>query len=503
MPFRALGGYEKKVLAQTIEGRRNGVVFSSQITFNKKSDEFADDNATLYTGRSVNEVSLKSVLCAALQNIICNHVELYTTINDRLYFTPVLQIETNDVIKTISYDKSKDKALMKDQISDKLLRHIFNKCDFKPNNGKPLWQFSIANDSTMIFHGHDVLFDIFSTANFEKYLLKEMNDVLNSNQKLKTVKTLFKFDAERSLTNYPRSIYENPKLHLPALTSDLLNLQTQSFFKTIYQNTLKKPIDLITSANSNNNNQLSEYRTRNTDILSGANSLCGRTVLGEISLERYQHLKMLVEQENISLRSFISAITMVCLKPIVKNFDGSIIFSIPVNLRSLIADSSDFGLFYKNIKVECPLELINDEKYYTNPEVLHSMQNNSLLEIQFERISRHVSDVISQRMKAWEKFGFNDDDIKRMKFSNDEKTGIAPIIQINDVTEISFDFGNDNISYSFSVNNLNFTKSLSCNEFMSLFYSHNAQGGLNICIHYPDGYNMEAFVECFQSFIEN
>ena len=54
----------------------------------------------------------------------------------------------------------------------------------------------------------------------------------------------------------------------------------------------------------------------------------------------------------------------------------------------------------------------------------------------------------------------------------------------------------------FNLKNTSFTKSLNKNEYMSICYSYCVDSGLNICIHFPETYNMENFVECFQSFIE-
>lgn len=502
MSFRSLGSVEKKVLSQTLEGHRNGVVFGAM--YSSTTEEWSDD-ATLLTYKD-SRLNM-SLLTRALNKLISEHVELYTSINEKLEFAPVKRIKADEVIKNITFDSYKDELVnCRFGAPPYLLRHIFNQTNFQPGSGSVLWSLYVVDETLVIFHGHDVLFDIFSAANFHKLFLETLNSIPKDGKELSTV---FKFD-QAVLPHFPRSIFDNAKLHLPAMAADLLNMQTQSFFKSIYFNAFKKPLDYL---NSTPYQQLKEYRTRYGDILRTDNNLCGTTIFGNIPAARFSHLNEIVKQQNICLRSFICGITMLCLKPMVKNFTGSITFSLPINLRSSIEESSDFGLFFKNIRVECPLSLIDDKNFkgltlyngYDSSNVKLSETDpkykEHLLEYQFKQITDHVVGMLKQRLRAWEKFGFNDDDIKRMKFSLEEKTENTKLIQINDVSDITT-FSNKHGTGRFSVRELNLTQSLSPSQFMSLSYTHNEDNGLNICIHYPEGYNMEPFVECFQSFIE-
>lgn len=502
MSFRSLSSVEKKVLSQSLEGHRNGVVFGAM--YSTTPEEWSDDATLLTYKDSRLNVSL---LSRALAKLISEHVELYTTITEGLEFAPAKEIKADDVINTITFDSYKDELVnCRFGAPPYLLRHIFNQTIFQPGSGNVLWELFVVDETLVIFHGHDVLFDVFSAANFHKLFLETLNSIPKKGKELSTI---FKLDRA-VLPRFPKSIYDSAKLRLPAKAADLFNLQTQSFFKAIYVNALKKPFNYL---NSNPPQQLKEFRARYADILRTDNNLCGTTIFGNIPPERLERLNCLFKQQDICLKSFFCGMTMLCLKPIVRNFTGTITFCIPADLRSSLEDSSEFGMFYKDIRVECPLSLIDDQNFsgltvyngYDSSNVKLSEKDpkyrEQLLEYQFKKVTDHVGTILRQRMKTWEKFGFNDDDIKRMRFSHEEKNNNTKLIQINDLSDIKI--GADNVlDGKFHVRELNVTQSLRPGQLMSLSYTH-SEKGLNICIHYPDSYNMESFIECFQSFIED
>lgn len=502
MSFRALSGYEKKILSQSLEGHRNGVVFGAM--YSTTPEEWSDDATLLTYKDSRLNVSL---LSRALAKMISEHVELFTTINEKLEFAPVKEIRAGDVISAVTFGSYKDEFVnCRFGAPPYLLRHIFNQTTFQPGSGNVLWQLYVVDETLVIFHGHDVLFDIFSAANFHKIFLKTLNSISKSGNKLNTI---FKLDRA-VLPSFPKSIYDSAKLRLPAKAADLFNLQTQSFFKSLYFKAVKKPFDYI---NSNPPQQLEEYRTLYSDILRTDNNLCGATIFGSIPSSKLEHLNCIFKQQNICLKSFVCGITMLCLKPIVKNYTGSITFCIPVDLRSSLEASSEFGMFYKDIRVECPLSLIDNKNFgsltlyngYDSSAVKMPEEDpkykEQLLEYQFKQVTDHVVATLRQRMKAWERFGFNDDDIKRMKFGSEETANNTKLIQINDVSDVEVDAGHE-VAGQFRMRELNMTQSLKPGQLMSLSYA-SSESGLNICIHYPEGYDMEAFVECFQSFLED
>ncbi|XDT02242.1 Alcohol acetyltransferase [Nakaseomyces glabratus] len=531
---RSLSSYERKLLSEILENNKNGTVFGASYIFDDSvtADEhiWDDDNDTLAATRVESRSTKKPALSLtlplvtrALKSLIEKNPEMYTTVNDLLEFAPLKEIRTPDVISVVTFDNEKDEKVNCHSGGPPpyLIRHILKNDVFQPGSNKPLWNLYLIDESQLVFHCQDILFDIFSAANFHKLFLKELIAVCRPQQSYE--KPLeYLFQLQKSFENnysVPKSIYDNLKLHLPATRPELLNLQTQSFFKSIFCNAVKKPLDFIqmpitsitnSSSNSDNSttiisqegNQLKLFRTRYTNILTSATSNCGHTIFGSVSNERFNYLNSVVKNEKICLRSFIAAITMLCLKPMVKSFNGTLIFSMPMNLRDSMNEKRDFGLVYKDIRVECPLSMI-DDKQCSVPGLNESdpEYNEKLLEIQFQQIATYVTESIEQRMSTWKKYGYNDNDMKRMKFTKyDEK--FAPntrLIKINDVSEVSFD---DNDIRFPHIKSPGFTTSLSQNTLMSLSYTHCEEDGLNICIHYPDGYNMENFVDCFESFME-
>ncbi|SMN18901.1 similar to Saccharomyces cerevisiae YPL272C Putative protein of unknown function [Maudiozyma saulgeensis] len=523
MSLRVLSSFEKRLLTQSIENKRNGTTFAASYS---SCNENWDDDITLSTVRD-SRLTLP-ILTHALQRLISKNIELALTINENIEFELLKKIKTDSIIKLVQFGSFKDeKVNCHAGAPPYLLRHIYNNSKFTPGSQQPLWELYIVDESLVIFHGQDVLFDSFSGANFHKLLMEEINQViLNHKPDVELNKLDYIFNRNEIYTDVslPKSIYDNPKIHLPAKTTDLFNLQTQSFFKSIFFNTVKKPLDVLPFFGSNDEEvhykNLEEYKSiGELNELESETNLCGTTVFGTISKERFNYLHSIVEQENICFRSLICGITMLCLKPLVQNFDKSITFSMEIDLRDQVNKSEEatknFGLYYKEIRVECPLSLIDDEKFMKSDEeeadakTLNeddSEQMEKLLEFQLKNVTNHVKTVIEENMKRFEKSGFNDDDIRRMKYSNtDEFTSEKEqekVINICDTSDIVLGATNNKREGLFNLKNTSFTKSLKKNEYMSLCYSYCNDSGLNLCIHFSDSYNMENFVECFQSFIE-
>ncbi|SCW01492.1 LAFE_0E00826g1_1 [Lachancea fermentati] len=504
-PLRNLTSVEKRICIETINGERNGVVFSAAYSKGNGREETWNDDATLLTVRDQRLTS--SLVYQALSSMIRDNVELFTTINECMQFEPVLQITVDDVIRKVEFESYKDELVnCHNGIPPYLLRHIFDKSKFSLGKQQPLWELFIVDETMVVFHGHDVLFDIFAAANFHKLFLRSLNSLTASEAPVSDC--LFKYKAGSGILQ--KSIFENPKLHLPAIASDLFQLQTRAFFKSVYNLTVKKPLEFLESGQTGT---AKSYQSHYTDILSGTRDLCGTIIFGNISPDRFQSLKKIINRENICLRSFICAIVLLCLKPLVRKFDGSITFSVPVDLRDSIPWSTPFGLYYKDILIDCPLSLINDRIFkglnvyngYDPSNVKPSERDpafeESLLEYQFRESVSYVSGCLKQRMRTWERCQFNDDDIKRMKFTKSEsrKTVKSKIIEINDVTNQQFCTAEE---MTYHIKDVCLTSSRNSDAFMSISYCYSDEFGLNICIHYPEGYAMETFVECFQSFME-
>ena len=522
MSLRVLSSFEKKLLTQSVENKRSGITFAA--TYSSCQENW-DDDATLATVKG-KRLSMP-LLTHALNRLIAKNTELALTINENIEFELLKKIKTDAVIKIVQFGSYKDEKInCHGGAPPYLLRHIFNNAKYTPGNNLPLWELYVVDEAMIVFHGHDALFDSFSGANFHKLLMAEINEVIlnrRTDVELSKLDNLFdRTDIVEQVT-LPKSIYDHPKIHLPAKSPELFNKQTHSFFKTVYFNAVRKPFDILPFFNfggdENTLKQLDEYKSiKGSNPLDYETNLCGTTVFGTISRERFGYLHSLVEQENICFKSLICGITMLCLKPLVEDFSKSITFSMQVDLRDYLKHTDeqprDFGLYYKEIRVECPFSLIDDRSFKdtdSDSETKTLNEDDSeymeqLLESQLKNVTEHIKSVISDNMRRFEKSGFDDDDIRRMKYDNskedaEDKTQ-QRVIDICDTSDIVLGNSTEIGNGLFNLKNTSFTKSLNKNEYMSICYSYCVDSGLNICIHFPETYNMENFVECFQSFIE-
>ncbi|SCU81925.1 LAMI_0B08240g1_1 [Lachancea mirantina] len=503
-PFRSLTSAEKRILEDNLNGQSNGVIFSAVYSKGISADTWSDE-ATLLT---VKDQRLSSNRIAhTLATVIKNNPELFTAINNKLEFEPVQRIMFDDVVRKVEFESYKDEIFnCHNGIPPYLLRQIFGKSNFSVGKQEPLWQLFVVDEMMVIFHGHDVLFDAFAAANFHQLFLEALRTAQMSDAP--APQCIFKFGSStRSLS---KSIFENPKLHLPAISGELFQLQTQAFLRNIYQYTIKKPLDYFES------NHLSPPRSiekQLSEILCGTKELCGTVIFGNIPGERFKRLEGVISSENVCLKSFVCSIVLLCLKPLIRNFEGSINFAIPLNLRGSIPWSTPFGIFNKEVLVECPLSLV-DDKNFQNLDVYNGYDPSSvkvnekdplyeetLLEYQFRDSVTFISNSLKQRWKAWERCEFNDDDIKRMKFSKPgaTKASRTKTIEINDLSSTIFPMAPEG---QFSIREACITRSHKQSSFMSISFCYAEDCGLSISIHYPEGYKMDSFVECFQSFME-
>ncbi|CCE64850.1 hypothetical protein TPHA_0J00260 [Tetrapisispora phaffii CBS 4417] len=511
MPFRPLASYERNVLIESYENQTNGTIFSAKYTDMQTNSTINDDAATLLTQNEENNMFSRFI--NALATVITENPELYTTINTKLEFEPITEIKTDDVISSIKFNSTKDEFVnCKNGAPPYLLRHIFNKDKFVPGSGKPLWNLYIVDDSIVIFHGQDVLFDIYSAASFHRKFFAALEGATPTSEKLTTIFRLSDLSKSALTYPFPKSIYDSPLLMLPAKTIDLVSLQTRFFLKSVVSKTIVKPLNIIMF---NDEPMKSFTNSDPMDILEKTSSLCGTTVFGNISNERFDYLQSIAEEENVCTKSLVCGITMLCLKPLIKDFSSNITFSIAMNLRDSIEESTEFGLFYKNVRIEVPLSFIDDNVFKlktsyngydaSNSNIKETNPNyeEQLIAYQFNQIATFISRNLKQRMRAWRRNGFNDDDIKMMKFGSKDKNTSAKIIQINDISDLSFCPMNKNGELnSVSLKDLSFTHSLVPDQFMSLSYTHCKSTGSNICIHFPEVYDLELFVEKFQNFID-
>lgn len=181
--FRPLSSFEKKLLTQSLNDQRNGTIFSS--TYSKSSSKEADadwhsDEVTLGTNSSKDDSRLTLPLIATtLKKLIKSQPALFATVNEDWEYAPLKQLKTSDIVNVIEFETTKDKEVNCHWgvPPPYLLRHAFNKTRFVPGSNKPLWTLYVIDETLLVFHGHDVLFDIFSAANFHKLFLKELNSI--------------------------------------------------------------------------------------------------------------------------------------------------------------------------------------------------------------------------------------------------------------------------------------------------------------------------------------
>ncbi|CCH58512.1 hypothetical protein TBLA_0A07220 [Henningerozyma blattae CBS 6284] len=498
--LRPLSSVEKRFLGNSLESEtRHGSVCSGKWVSN--SLDISDDATLLSSKDKPLTISLVS---RALKILISNHIEMFTTINKNSEFQLLDKINTSDVLHSICFENKKDELVnCHSGAPPYLINYIFSLPYFQPDSKKPLWQLFIVNSSLVVFYGDDTLFDIFAVANFIKLLFEIINSLPYENKEIQD-DIIFKLPNIRNISkiNFPKSIYDNPMLHLPATKPELFNLQTQSFFKSIYLNTFKKSFDYL-----NFTQQTPIILARNHNISKNYNEILhlnsivkSELVTGNVSMERYLQLLKLIDAEKIDLKSFFCSIIIMCLKFMITCFDGSIIFKIPYNLRSMqnLRDkenhnsssgpedsANELGIIYKDIYVEVPLKLIE------------KIGNEDVVEEQFKIVCNYINESIQKRIKAWEKNGFNDDDIKRMKFGYEQ---VGNIIEVNDLTSLDLSCSKDSL---FHIEDLSLTRNLKKNQILSLSFASNNYNGLNLCINYSTEYKMKDFIDCFQSFMEN
>ncbi|EDO18409.1 hypothetical protein Kpol_1032p1 [Vanderwaltozyma polyspora DSM 70294] len=224
-----------------------------------------------------------------------------------------------------------------------------------------------------------------------------------------------------------------------------------------------------------------------------------RVLFGTIAAERFNRLKALIRKGRICLRSVICGIVMLCTKPNIQNFDGNIRFSIGVDMKPIVDDSSQFGILKKNIIVDCPLKLI-DDKHYKDTDS-ESIKNGDILEIQFRKVTDFVTEELSNKLQSMAKH-FKRNNCPFNFSSINSQISDSKVIQINDLTDIPFTTTEQNPN-GYSFHDLKVTEGLSPNESMSLSYITNSNSAMSISIHYTETKYMDSFVECFRTFIEN
>lgn len=509
MAIRSLSEVEKFFALETLQCKRNGIISASVYTCKEEEDMLRDETATLSSLKSVRVAggSKCTLIKKALKILISENEALQVCITEELKFATLKEISLNDVLTKLDFENLIDEKIgCYHSLPLPLLKEIFNKFTF--DIGKPLWKVYLVDENMIIFHGNESLFDDFSMM----ILQNKMQNCIRraKKQMLKNLDTddfsvLFR-ESKNSVPTFPKSIYDSGKLFIPSVGRDIFNSQAQFFFKKVFKDAIKKPIEFL-SGNS-------IMPPVHGHFLNKYNDLSGNSIFGNLDPQQYSKLKQFLEKENLSLKSFIATLTMMCLDVNGSTSAGpqsdnkEMIFQFPFNLRDKNSNKKLETLEFKNITVKCPLKYATDRNFleydfyngYDPKNVRFPLDDpdfrEKLLDFNFEQISELFESQLNSRIKAWQRSGLNDDDFKRMKMMASNNFVLDKAIEINDLTEFNLEVEDKS---SYMLKDLFFVKSANPQNFISIALTATALNGLNITISYPDGYDLDDFVMNFES----
>ncbi|CUS21744.1 LAQU0S03e09758g1_1 [Lachancea quebecensis] len=505
--YRSLTPNEKTILCETATGVKNGVLFSATYYKNSSNKSF-NDNETLRSNK--NQRLSDSVIWKALLKVIKEHAELRCAITTNLEFEPVDKIDFEDVVRKVEFDCYADEQVnCYNGVPPYLLRHIFDKCHFTLGQKQPLWQLFVIDGTMVVFHGHDVLFDAFAAANFHKLFLQALNSLSESCSSPRLA-----FKNGKILPTLPRSLFQKQEFPTASSVTEAFYSQSQAILRSLYNLAIKKPLRFIESGRLEHS---TEQRSDKSGPMSYPVQLCGTVVFGTISTPRFKKLKGILDDQKISMNTFIISATLFCLQPVLNSSENKITFCLPINLRGLIPWSSPLGIYHRNILIECPLGTTSRSNkgsagsYISNPELLEGMTlsdadltntDQSDPESIFERTATHVSNELRTALQELETGKFSDMDLVKMEQEARFHAAASgsKVVEINDLSEINLSSVK---SSQYVVEDICATKSRCNNTFMSISYSFSSACGLNLGIHYSEDCEMNYFVESFEAFLDN
>ncbi|SCU79656.1 LANO_0A07052g1_1 [Lachancea nothofagi CBS 11611] len=503
--LRNLNAVERKILCETSSGLRNGAVFSATY-FAGSAEREISDNATLQSEKCHRLT--ESAIWGALSKIIEDHAELRYTVNSDLQFEPLASIKFNDVVHKVEFECYKDEQVnCYGGAPPYLLRHIFDKCFFTLGRGKPLWQLFIVDESMVIFHGHEVLFDDFAAANFHKTFLTVLNSLKSQNTK--KVTSQFVFQHRHGLSPLQTSIFDRQQLSLLSMIYSPLGSSMPALLKDFYNLAIKKPLHFI---------EYGRFEHHTPTILNlpsenlKFNQLCGKVVFGTVGNMRLNALQKELDRMGTSLQAFITAATIFCLEPIVDTTLASFSICVPMNLRKSIDKSPELGLFHKNVIIDCPAGLRGggNQKFDTfRQENLEGVTLNDAgssksdfdTESHFESVLSLVSGKLKSALTRWKTLRFEDDDLKWMKTEalDSCSPSSSRVVEINDLTGVDFSTSRDD---RYHIRDVCASKSRNSDTFISVSYCSSSSTGLTLGIHYYENSIIDNFVERLETFID-
>ncbi|KAL6930452.1 uncharacterized protein HGUI_00697 [Hanseniaspora guilliermondii] len=507
MATRNLSEIERWFAEETFQSKRNGIVSASVYTSREEEEMLKDDTATLSSVKTVRLAGGEkcALIKLALKYLIEENIILQLTLNADAKLQSLEKIFVNDVLTKLDFPSLVDEKIeCYHSLPLPLLKEIFNNEPFLIN--KPLWRLFLIDENMLIFHGNETIFDAFSMMNMQRAMQIAINrakhDLINISENMEVIDTLFINRDYRNL-KIPKSVYDSSKLFIPSIGKDILNSQTQFFFKKIYTEGIKKSIDILRGYQPTNHLQIHNLYNQYSD-------LCGNSVFGNISTDKYKRLKKFLYNEDISLKSFIATIVMMCLDVSKSSEQSDILFQFPYNLRKVSKSELDL-LSFKNILVKCPVSYVTSKNFldfdfyngYDANNVRFPLEDpefkEKLLDFNFEHISKLFETSIRARINAWNRCGLNDDDIKRMKMAASNTYLIDKVIEINDLVEESLEIPKES---NYMLKDAFFVKSSNPHAFLTVSLTSTQMNGLNITLTYPEGYEMDEFILKFEDTID-
>ncbi|CAI8494184.1 unnamed protein product [Hanseniaspora opuntiae] len=293
MATRNLSEIERWFAEEAFQSKRNGIISASIYTCREEEEMLKDDTATLSSVKTVRLAGGEkcTLIKLALKYLIQENVILQLTLNSEAKLQSLEKICTKDVLTKLDFPSLVDEKIeCYHSLPLPLLKEIFNNEPFLVN--KPLWRLFIIDENMLIFHGNETIFDAFSMMNIQRAMQVAINkakhDLINVTGNMEDIETLF-INRNYSNLKIPKSVYDSGKLFIPSIGRDILNSQTQFFFKKIYTDGIKKSIDILRGSQPTNQLQIHNLYNQYSD-------LCGNSVIWEHTYRKIQQVKKLFVQ---------------------------------------------------------------------------------------------------------------------------------------------------------------------------------------------------------------
>ncbi|CEP63367.1 Pbi1p LALA0_S08e00804g [Lachancea lanzarotensis] len=457
---------KENVIFDTTNGLQNGVVFAA--TYEGASFEVASIDK-VKSCHNKSQILSENLIIAALTKIIEDYSELRTTVNSDMRLK---------LLECIRYDDV---------------------------HGKTPMETFYLHGQTLIFHGHDALFDSYAAASFHKLFL----NALNSLEKYPSRVSDFIFQSGPALKPLQNSCISRQ----PALVClpELCTCYDDSLSTTKALCSLVKGKTALLTDDRQCDRIANPLPSpdKNTRLV----RLCGKVVFGTVESTRLSILQSSVNGSAVTLQTFLAAAAIFSLQSADFEHISSLKFSIPMTSRNLNEPTAQTGLYHKNnISFDFPLS-----DYRTNPLSIFdageatlegaTLNDQTLTNKPLEKGSRfdELLSFVSERLRnARKKPDFSSDAKQDLALTGNEdlihrKKTRNHVVEIIDLTENTFSKSEKD---HYFIQDAYAARSRKKDVFMSIHFCLTSSG-LTVSIHYPEENScLDAFVEHFESLIE-